>query len=135
MFMHQHVITHVYKCMFHTCIRFVCANQPVCTFCLSTVWPSRTLPAVLTLVCVDSKHSCRSQRPRSGRTRGSEGQWWRGERAYREHKGRKWMVELEKYAFGWIQSAQEKEGERLVYLGKEDRRDFNLGLEKEKKMR
>lgn len=55
--------------------------------------------------------------------------------AYRVHKGRKWMVELEKYAFGWIQSAQEKEGERLVYLGKVDRRDFNLGLEKEKKMR
>lgn len=45
--------------------------------CLSTVWPFRTLPAVLTLVCVDSKHSCRSQRPRSGRTRGSEGQWRR----------------------------------------------------------
>lgn len=45
--------------------------------CLSTVWPFRTLPAVLTLVCVDSKHSCRSQRPCSGRTRGSEGQWRR----------------------------------------------------------
>lgn len=53
--------------------------------CLSTVWPFRTLPAVLTLVCVDSKHSCRSQRPRSGRTRGSEGQW---QREGREGAGR-----------------------------------------------
>lgn len=58
---------------------FVCYPAYVHS-CLSTVWPSCTLPAVLTLVCVDSKHSCRSQRPRSGRTRGSEGQWWRGER-------------------------------------------------------
>lgn len=47
----------------------------LCALMLSTVWPSLVLPAVLTLVCVDSKHSCRSQRPRSGRTRGSEGQW------------------------------------------------------------
>lgn len=53
----------------------------LCALMLSTVWPSLVLPAVLTLVCVDSKHSCRSQRPRSGRTRGSEGQWGR------EHTG------------------------------------------------
>lgn len=51
----------------------------LCALMLSTVWPSLVLPAVLTLVCVDSKHSCRSQRPRSGRTRGSEGQWGVGE--------------------------------------------------------
>lgn len=63
----------------HTCcVGFFCApSLPMCTHAFSTVWPFRSLPAVLTLVCVDSKHSCRSQRPRSGRTRGSEGQWWR----------------------------------------------------------
>lgn len=49
----------------------------LCALMLFTVWPSLVLPAVLTLVCVDSKHSCRSKRPRSGRTRGSEGQWGR----------------------------------------------------------
>lgn len=53
----------------------------LCALMLSTVWPSLVLPAVLTLGCVDSKHSCRSQRPSSGRTRGSEGQWGR------EHTG------------------------------------------------
>lgn len=46
----------------------------LCVLMHSSVWPSLVLPAVLTLVCVDSKHSCRSQRPRSGRTQGSEGQ-------------------------------------------------------------
>lgn len=69
-----------------------CAAQRM----LSTVWPSLVLPAVLTLVCVDSKHSCRSQRPRSGRTWGSEGQWGR------EHTGsiecRNGKVHLE----GWM---------------------------------
>lgn len=60
----------------------VCMCCPaLCALMLSTVWPSLVLPAVLTLVCVDSKHSCRSQRPRSGRTRGSEGHWGR------EHTG------------------------------------------------
>lgn len=73
----------------------------LCALMLSTVWPSLVLPAVLTLVCVDSKHSCRSQRPRSGRTQGSEGQWGRGERAYREHEGRKGKVAQEGNTLHW----------------------------------
>lgn len=77
--------TPVYKYIFSTCVRcilYIRAYVSVCVlFMLSTVWPSLVLPAVLTLVCVDSKHSCRSQRPRSGQTRGSEGQWGR------EHTG------------------------------------------------
>lgn len=81
------------------CVRvffWVCMCSPgLCALMLSTVWPSLVLPAVLTLVCVDSKHSCRSQRPRSGRTRGSEGQSQRGERAHRVHGGRKGKVELQ----------------------------------------
>lgn len=35
--------------------------QSICALMLFTVWPSLVLPAVLTLVCVDSKHSCGSQ--------------------------------------------------------------------------
>ena len=34
--------------------------------------PSLVLPAVLTPLCVDSKHSCRSERPQAGQTWGSE---------------------------------------------------------------
>lgn len=87
---------HVFTCCFYLLCASACFTRVwvfVCYpayvhSCLSTVWPSRTLPAVLTLVCVDSKHSCRSQRPRSGWTRGSEGRWWRGER---EGAGRQGM--------------------------------------------
>lgn len=73
----------------------VWAIHPYVHSCLTCIWPSCTLPAVLTLVCVDSKHSCRSQRPRSGRTRGCEGQCWRGDGAQRESDGRKWKAEKE----------------------------------------
>lgn len=75
--------------------------------CLSTVWPSHTLPAVLTLVCVDSKHSCRSQRPHSGQTRGSEGPCWRGDGAYKGHGGRKWKVEFEAKVLLWSDTEEE----------------------------
>lgn len=71
----------------HTCCGLFVHQPAYVHSCLSTVWSRRSLPAVLTLVCVDSKHSCRSQRPRSGRTRGSEGQWrgeGRGARAGRQ---------------------------------------------------
>lgn len=44
---------------------------------MSSVWPSLVAPAVLTPVCVDSKHSCRSQRPCSGQIQRSETQWGR----------------------------------------------------------
>lgn len=91
---------HVYVCAYFlnsgVAASFTCAwlflGLLVLHSCFSTVWPSLVLPAVLTLVHVDSKHSCRSQRPRSGRTWGSEGQWWRGERAFREHDDRKGKV-------------------------------------------
>lgn len=84
MFMFAHVFAP--KRMFRMCVGFLGVHvlPSLCALMLSTVWPSLVLPAVLTLVCVDSKHSCRSQGPRSGQTRGSEGQWRRGERAYRE---------------------------------------------------
>lgn len=117
---------HVYVCAcFYSCVQVhvsrvwvpgcACAAQPVCAHALfSTVWPSLVLPAVLTLVRVDSKHSCRSERPRSGQTRGSEGQWWRGERAYTEHEDRKGKVELEREAILWSGTDHCEEEEEMV---------------------
>lgn len=94
------LLAHGYVC---ACFPLVCKCmfRRLCALMHSSVWPSLVLPAVLTLVCVDSKHSCRSQRPRSGRTQGSEGQWGRGERAFREHEGRKGKVEREKNSLHW----------------------------------
>lgn len=81
----------------------VWAIHPYVHSCLTCIWPSCTLPAVLTLVCVDSKHSCRSQRPRSGRTRGYEGQCWRGDGAQRERAmaGNGRLERRERLSFHW----------------------------------